>query len=138
MTELETILNQLWELVRQSNKFDKDLTTKVSQALCHQFQSRIMDLKFYFGVDTYVSSTHDFENDDGLGSLSILLTCLTRWIEIENHILSAETSVQKLVYQWLRLSVKKMYVVNMENVAMRMIDNEQQVCSISYLVSHFS
>jgi hypothetical protein len=127
MKELQVLLQQLSEIVRQKDRFDKkqkDLLTKVSQALCHQFQSRIMELKFYYGVDTYASSTHDFEND-GLGSLSILLKCLTIWIDIENLVLGADTNAKKLIYQWLRLSVKKMYVVNTENVSMRMIDNEQ-------------
>jgi hypothetical protein len=128
MVELQLLLNQLFELVQtKQHQYDKELTTKVSQALCHRFQTRIIDFKYSFGVDTYVSSTHDFENDDGLGSLTILLSNLSRWIEIENIILVADTSVPKLVHQWLRLAVKRMFVVNTETVAVRMIDNGQNV-----------
>ncbi|KAL0479344.1 hypothetical protein AKO1_007624 [Acrasis kona] len=113
LVELEKILIDFDRFVeREKTRFDQDEEfhfVNTSTRLNHEFQIRIMDLKVYFGVDTYVTSTHDFENDDGNASLMQLLNCVKCWIRIENKVLGADTLVNCLFHKWLQLYVNKLY-----------------------------
>lgn len=108
LTEVQEHLIVVNQMIANKHVSMLESDKKTFQSIIHQlwgqFKYRIVQLKLCFGVDTFAFSTHNYDDEDALGSLEKLLQCVDILCDLEKRASPhLKQTSDVIVTNWLRV-----------------------------------
>ena len=70
-----------------------------------QARNLIMSMHMTFGVDSFMTHTNDFDDDDALGALISLIQCLRLWVNLDSIVFDMSKTWPITLTDWLSVRI---------------------------------